>query len=313
MMTNSHFLYNALLVFAGLTTLIFLRWLLKRIEKKRHVAIEDDDYLHAVPTSSPVEEPLQDVQDTRTKSVNFRFSIIRHATTLLIILLIVFAVSIPFLDRIPAAMFSLLVAATGFVVGIAARPFIENLIAGIVITFSRHLRIGDTVDIDQVYGTIEDITPIYTIVKGWDWRRYVIPNADMLSKEFISLTLGDNYRWMHIEFWVAPDTDLAEIKDLAIGIARECPHFAPHEDPSFWVMEMGKEGIRCWLAAWADSPGDAWMLASEMRTGLAEQLRLLKISPHRYHVDMAGNPEGSMQPPNVGSSPAKAGVEAAEE
>lgn len=292
MMSYSQLLYITLLVMIALGLLILLRGLLKRVEKKRHAAIKQDDYLHAVPTSSSHEKPLRDMQKTRTRSVNFRFSIIRHATTMLILLLVVFAVGIPFLDRIPATLLSLFVASSGVVIGIAARPFIENLIAGIVITFSRHLRIGDTVDIDQNYGTIEDITPIYTIVKGWDWRRYVIPNADMLSKEFISLTLGDNYRWSYVEFWVAPDADLAEVKGHAIRIGRECPHFSPHEDPSFWVMGLEKEGTRCWLAAWADSPGDAWMLASEMRTGLAEQLRTLKISPHRYHVDFCGDPAG---------------------
>ncbi len=289
-MINNQYYYITLLVLAGFGLIILLRWLLKRLEKKRHVAIKQDDYLHAVPTSSPHEKPLQDMQKTRTKSVHFRFSIIRHAITLFIFLLVIFAVGISYLDKIPATLLSLFVASFGVVLGIAARPFIENLIAGIVITFSRHLRIGDTVDIDNNYGTIEDITPIYTIVKGWDWRRYVIPNADMLSKEFISLTLGDNYRWTYVEFWVAPDTDLTEVKVHAVRIASECQHFSPLEDPSFWVMGMEKEGIRCWLAAWADSPGDAWMLASEMRTGLAEQLRLLKISPHRYHVGSSAGP-----------------------
>lgn len=286
-MSYSYLFYIALFLTIGLSLLFLLRWLLKKVERKRHVAIKEDDYQHAVPTSSPQRDPLKEVQKTRSKSIHFRFSIIRHALTLFFILLAFFVTSIPFLDKIPATLLSLLVASTGVIIGIAARPFIENVIAGIVITFSRHLRIGDTIHIDQTYGTIEDISLVYTIIKGWDWRRYVIPNADMLAKEFISLTLNDSFRWAYIEFWVAPDTDLAEVKTHAVEIARSCPHFAPHEDPSLWVMGLEKEGMRCWLAAWADSPGDAWMLMSEMRTGVAEKLRVLRISPHRYQVDLA--------------------------
>jgi small-conductance mechanosensitive channel len=287
-MEVSEYLSIIALITAGLALLLSLRWLLRRVEKKRHKDIKENDYQHAVPTHSPQNKPLKKAQEIRTKSVRFRFTIIRHIVTLIVVLLIAAPVSLHFLDKIPATMFSLLVASSGVVIGIAARPFIENLIAGIVITFSRHLRIGDTVEIDHMYGTIEDITPIYTIIKTWDWQRYVIPNADMLSKEFLSLTLSDNYRWSHIEFWVAPDADLAEVKANALQVASDCPHFAPHEGPSFWVMGLEKEGIRCWLAAWADSPGDAWVLASEMRTGVAEKLRLLKIPPHRYQVDLAG-------------------------
>lgn len=283
-MTATFFIYITGLLIIGLGLLFSLRWLLRKTERKRHSAIREADYPAAVPTSSPHERPHKKAQEVRRKSVTFRFTIIRHLLTLTIALIVVFAASFPFLDRIPAALFSLLIASSGVIVGIAARPFIENVIAGIVITFSRHLRIGDTVQIDEHYGTIEDITPIYTIVKSWDWRRYVIPNAHMLSKEFTSLTLGDSYRWAYVEFWVAPDADLAEVKARAIRLASECENFAPHEDPSFWVMGLEKEGIRCWLAAWADSPGDAWLLTSEMRTRLAEQLKILKISPHRFQV-----------------------------
>ncbi len=304
-MTYSQLLYIALLIITGLSLLFLLRWLLKKIERKRYVAIKEDDYLHAVPTSSPQRDPLKEVEKTRNKSIHFRFSIIRHALTLFFILLVLFISSIPFLDKIPATLLSLLVASTGVIIGIAARPFIENVIAGIVITFSRHLRIGDTIHIDQTYGTIEDISLVYTIIKGWDWRRYVIPNADMLAKEFISLTLNDSYRWAYIEFWVAPDTDLTEVKTHAVEIARDCPHFAPHEDPSLWVMGLEKEGMRCWLAAWADSPGDAWMLMSEMRTAVAEKLRVLRIAPHRYQVDLAPGNTAGVPAPFVAAAEAK--------
>jgi len=118
----------------------------------------------------------------------------------------------------------------------------------------------------------------------------VIPNAHMLSKEFTSLTLGDSYRWAYVEFWVAPDADVGIVSKKATQAARKCANFVPYEDPSFWVMSLEKEGIRCWLAAWADSPGEAWELASEMRTRLAEQLKILRITPHRYQFELT---EGS--------------------
>jgi hypothetical protein len=107
----------------------------------------------------------------------------------------------------------------------------------------------------------------------------------MLAKEFVSLSLNDTFRWAYVEFWVEPAADLEQIKEEAVKMAAECEHFSPREDPSFWVMQLDKEGTCCWLAAWADSPGEAWMLSSEMRTGLAKQLHVRSIRRHQFNVE----------------------------
>jgi hypothetical protein len=80
-------------------------------------------------------------------------------------------------------------------------------------------------------------------------------------------------------------------------MAAKCDHFSPREDPSFWIMQLDKEGTCCWLAAWADSPGEAWMLSSEMRTGLARMLHVRSIKRHQFNVENSGTP-GSFPPPH---------------
>jgi small-conductance mechanosensitive channel len=279
-----------------LVLLFLLRWMLKRTEKKRYIDIIEDDYDAAVPTTTPHTRPQKKARETRKRSVRSRFSIIRRITTIGMIAIIGIIAIFPMLDHIPAALFSVIIASSGVLIGIASRPFIENLIAGVVITFSRHLRIGDTVQIDEHYGTIEDITLIYTVIKSWDWRRYIVPNSHMLAKEFVSLSLNDTFRWAYVEFWVEPAADLEQIKEEAVKMAAACEHFSPREDPSFWVMQLDKEGTCCWLAAWADSPGEAWMLSSEMRTGLAKQLHVRRIKRHQFNVENSATP-GNFPPP----------------
>lgn len=251
--TSTNFMLAAVVLL--LVILVLLRWMLRRTEKKRYVDIQEDEYDNAVPTTTPHSRPQKKARETRKRSVRSRFSIIRRMTTFAIIAIIGIIAIFPMLNNIPAALLSVIIASSGVLIGIAARPFIENLIAGIVITFSRHLRIGDTVQIDEHYGTIEDITLIYTVIKSWDWRRYIVPNSHMLAKEFVSLSLNDTFRWTYVEFWVEPAADLELIKDETVKMAAECEHFSPREDPSFWVMQLDKEGTCCWLAAWADSPG----------------------------------------------------------
>ncbi len=72
----------------------------------------------------------------------------------------------------------------GVVVGLAAQRSISNLLAGIQISLTQPIRIGDTVIVEKEWGWIEEITLTYVVVKVWDLRRLVVPIATFLEKPF---------------------------------------------------------------------------------------------------------------------------------
>ncbi len=171
--------------------------------------------------------------------------------------------------------------------GAAAKPFVENLIAGLVMGVSRVLNIGDTVIVREQYATVEDITMTHTTLKLWDWRRLVVPNSQMLATEFLNYSLNDLFIWAYIEFWVDYDVDLDLLEELAREATRQSPYFADYEPPQLWVMDCSKEGVKCWLAGWANSPNDAWYLKSDMRKGLVKAFQRKKIETHRFRITQA--------------------------
>ena len=214
-----------------------------------------------------------------------RFSIISRTIYIIYGLIWVLLIVIPFFGTISATVVSILAAILAAVIGIAARPFLENLIAGVVITFSRQFRTGDTVLIDKDYGTVEDITITHTVIKLWDWRRLIIPNSTMLNKEMVSYTTKDSYIWAYVEFWVAYETDMLLVEEIALDAANRSLHFAREGVPRFWIMEMAKEGIKCWVAAWTKSPTDAWYLKIDVRKKLISEFNKHGIRSHAYHMD----------------------------
>lgn len=72
----------------------------------------------------------------------------------------------------------------GVVVGLAAQKSISNLLAGIQISLTQPIRIGDTVIVENEWGWIEEITLTYVVVKVWDLRRLVVPIGTFLEKPF---------------------------------------------------------------------------------------------------------------------------------
>lgn len=63
----------------------------------------------------------------------------------------------------------------GIIAGVAAQKSIANLITGMQIAFTQPIKIDDEVVIEDEFGTVEDITLTYVIIKTWDWRRLVLP------------------------------------------------------------------------------------------------------------------------------------------
>jgi small-conductance mechanosensitive channel len=76
----------------------------------------------------------------------------------------------------------------GLIVGMAARPTLSNLLAGVQIALSEPIRIEDAVIVEGEFGWIEDITTTYVVVRIWDLRRLVVPLAYFIEHPFQNWT-----------------------------------------------------------------------------------------------------------------------------
>lgn len=76
----------------------------------------------------------------------------------------------------------------GIAVGFAARPLLENLAAGVQLAITQPIRLGDVLIVEGEYGTVEEITSTYVVLKLWDWRRLVVPLSYFFTKPFQNWT-----------------------------------------------------------------------------------------------------------------------------
>ena len=76
----------------------------------------------------------------------------------------------------------------GIVAGLAARPVLSNLMAGVQLAMTQPIRLYDAVIVENEYGTIEEITSTYVVVKLWDLRRMIVPLTYFIEKPFQNWT-----------------------------------------------------------------------------------------------------------------------------
>ena len=76
----------------------------------------------------------------------------------------------------------------GLAVGLAARPVLANLIAGVQLAMTQPIRIEDAVIVENEWGWIEEITSTFVVVRLWDLRRMIVPLAYFMEKPFQNWT-----------------------------------------------------------------------------------------------------------------------------
>ena len=81
----------------------------------------------------------------------------------------------------------------GLVIGVAARPFLENLIAGVQIGLTQPIRIDDVVIVEGEWGRIAEINATHVVVRIWDDRRLIVPLNYFNTKPF------QNWTWANSE------------------------------------------------------------------------------------------------------------------
>jgi small-conductance mechanosensitive channel len=255
-------------------TLFFL-WLIldqimKRVEKKKTKLLEKRRSFESLATEGPTEENHEEALSRGLDNIETRFMFFRRFLAPAMIGLWLLIMALPYLDTASKTYTSIILTVITVFFSLAAKPFVENLFAGMVISFSNSARIGDTVEIDGHYGTVEEINFTFTTIKVWDWRRYLVPNAKLITKEFLNYSLHDKHLWACVEFFIEPDADMKKVESILVTKTKASKYFnqKQYEEPKVWNMGIEKECIKIWLAAWAKNPSDAWELRSDMRNAI---------------------------------------------
>jgi small-conductance mechanosensitive channel len=72
----------------------------------------------------------------------------------------------------------------GLVLGMAARPTLGNLIAGIQIALTEPIRIDDSVVVDGQSGRVVEVNTTYVVIRLWDLRHLIVPISQFIEKSF---------------------------------------------------------------------------------------------------------------------------------
>jgi small conductance mechanosensitive channel len=122
-------------------------------------------------------------------------------------------------------------------IGFAFQNILQNFLAGLLLLWAEPFRVGDEIKVDAFEGTVEEIQPRATIIRTYDKRRVVIPNADLFTHSVTVNTALDVRRWEY-DVPVKGSEDLDEIKDLIVDAISDVPGVLPDPAPEALLMDV---------------------------------------------------------------------------
>jgi small conductance mechanosensitive channel len=203
------------------------------------------------------------VQSTRHHRPNLGvvFARLSGAATILLGFLVAFSVVAP---SFQAGDLIKILGIGGVAIGFAFQNILQNFLAGLLLLWAEPFRIRDEIKLDNYEGTVEDIQTRATIIRTYDGRRVVIPNADLFTRSVTVNTAVDIRRWEY-DLSVKGAEELAELKSLITNTVSKVPGVLPSPSPEVLVMDLGDPNanlVKMRLFWWTKAPRQHEMLTS---------------------------------------------------
>jgi small-conductance mechanosensitive channel len=131
----------------------------------------------------------------------------------------------------------------GVAIGFAFQNILQNFLAGLLLLWSEPFRIGDEIKLDTYEGRVEEIQTRATIIKTYDERRVVIPNADLFTHAVVVNTAWGRRRWQ-CEVSVKKNSSLRELKTLITDEVRKTPGVLSNPAPEVLVTDVSPETFK---------------------------------------------------------------------
>jgi potassium efflux system protein len=129
-------------------------------------------------------------------------------------------------------------------IGFGLQNIVNNFISGVLLLAERPLRLGDFVSIGPHDGTVTQIGIRSLTVLTPDRQEVVIPNGDVISKEFTNWTRSnDTVRQVHY-LLIRYDSDRERAMELIREVLAANPNVLSEPKPGIYLYEYTDQGVR---------------------------------------------------------------------
>jgi small conductance mechanosensitive channel len=172
----------------------------------------------------------------------------------------------------------------GIVVGFGAQTLIKDFTSGLFIIAENQYRVGDTIEINDITGVVEQITIRTTVLRDINGYLHHIPNGSIE----VTTNMTMDYAKLHENITVDTDTDIEQLEHVINHVGEQLAakpelHKLIVEAPKFVrVTGFNNEGLGVKIIG-KTTPGDQWKVQGEF-------YKQLKKAFEKHHIKVPRQP-----------------------
>src|SRR5690606_12519322 len=136
-----------------------------------------------------------------------------------------------------------LIAALGVGLGFGLQEIFANFISGLIILFERPVRIGDTVTIGTLSGTVSRIRIRATTITDFDHKEIIVPNKTFVTDQLINWSLSDTVTRLVLRYGVAHGSDVELVRQLLLQAAEANERVLEDPEPMVTLMTCSNNAL----------------------------------------------------------------------
>ncbi len=136
-----------------------------------------------------------------------------------------------------------LVAGLTLGLGFGMQEIFANFISGLIILFEKPIRIGDTVTIRDLTGSITRINTRATTITDWDRKEIIVPNKAFITEQFINWSLTDPVTRVVLTIPAAAEANSEEVTNVLLTAAQRCSYVLDTPQPEAFLVDL-QQGIQ---------------------------------------------------------------------
>ena len=136
--------------------------------------------------------------------------------------------------------------------GFAFQDILSNLLAGILLIFRQPFVSGDQIEVNDMQGTVIEITLRETRIRTFQGRVVYVPNADVYTNAITVQTEEAQVR-TDLAVGVGYDSDLSQARELALEVLADVDGVADDPAPEAELVGFGGSSMDFVLRYWTGS------------------------------------------------------------
>jgi small-conductance mechanosensitive channel len=158
-------------------------------------------------------------------------------------------------------------------IGFGLQNIVSNFVSGLILLFERPIEVGDILNIEGQWGTVEKMGLRSTIIRSVTKAEIIIPNSDFVTRKVENLTFSDPDHRFSVKVSTEYGSDAARVLELLVAIAEAHADVSKETTPEAYFMEFGESALQFELFAWTKNLDGRRRIMSDLLTEIDRRFR----------------------------------------